>query len=379
MRYTFLIVAAVTVAACTNKATVVERTDIPNINVGLAKKQTRYVPNYSDFMDSVVSFPLETNDSCLIGYILGMKMVRGNLYVQTRDEIFTFTNRGKFESKLKRKGRAASEYLSLRAFDVNRANGDIHIYDDLNRSIKVYSAKGKFLRSVSFENDVIARDFARLSDGSYFFYTPDIHCGARGLWQTDSLGKNFKQLVTIDDDFEFCILRNHFLQHISDDTISLLGHEDKNLGYHITPDTVIEAYKINVDVTISSKVSSEAPKWDVEIPELSIYSKNLHLETHNYLGFDVIDGSNKWQTRVIYNKFTGETYQRRLTEDNDPLVCGEKINILVMPQWADNGVLFSCLEAPLVCDNKQVFGEKFAGVTPESNPCVWLYYTKSGK
>ena len=74
MRYVLLIAVAVTVAACTNKSTMVERTDIPNINVGLAKKQTRYVPNYSDFMDSVVSFPLETNDSCLVGNILDMKM-----------------------------------------------------------------------------------------------------------------------------------------------------------------------------------------------------------------------------------------------------------------------------------------------------------------
>lgn len=121
--------------------------------------------------------PLETSENCLIGNADKVLIRNGKIYVADFSQamaLFVFDLKGKFLSKIARRGQGPGEYISFKDFDIN-SNGDIYIFDQYGRKLLVLDSEGKYLRMIKsnyyFENFCVIGNrmyWAKFLDGKRF-------------------------------------------------------------------------------------------------------------------------------------------------------------------------------------------------------------------
>lgn len=110
-----------------------------------------------DYIDSVDYVLLETNDSCWIGDVYKIIPYRNFYYIRDLHEnLFLFTDRGKFLRKIGKKEKGPGEYVTFTDFAVDPANGDVYLA--ALGKLMVYSMEGKLLRAeeIPFDWQVFA-------------------------------------------------------------------------------------------------------------------------------------------------------------------------------------------------------------------------------
>jgi hypothetical protein len=111
---------------------------------------------------------LETTDDCLIGKIDKVIYKNGVYYILDKktSSVFLFDSRGKYISKLSKKGEGADEYTSLDAFVVSD-NGDVWISDTNVRSLIGYDKNFKLVKKIKLWDYIAANDLAFMGNKIY--------------------------------------------------------------------------------------------------------------------------------------------------------------------------------------------------------------------
>ena len=286
--------------------------DVPNLSVSLKGAQEGMPFDLSEMVGRPRKIALQIDEALAPAAVL--KYVRGRYYLTDtrRKTIYAFNEQGEAVLALNRSGRAGYEYVKMLGFDVNPANGEIHVYDSGTRRFLVYSETGDFLRAVKPEDKYAwFRDFAVLEDGSYLVYIPDYLAQGypSGLFALDQEGTFVRSWSTLDPDIRHKVLSEPYVnfRRLSDGTLSLRSEQDKNDVYHIDAGGgFTTAYHLDFDVTMSSEVrKSEFPSTE----DASYYYIMNWFETDHWLGLVVVYLNE--QVLVYYNKETSECHYGR--------------------------------------------------------------------
>ena len=255
------------------------------------------------------------------------------------------------------------------AFDVRLGSNEVSIYDEYSKKVNVYSSTGEFQRS--FMTHDFARDMAVNSNGEYYFYDPlyEFSQYKRGLWKTDSLGNYLETLVAIDSKFKWSSgIQPKFFRHV-EDTICIMGAEDKDLLFHIVDGKVEAPYHVKVDIEMSKRMKKKTKSE--EIKPFDAYVKLGHQETSRFLFFSVCDYTLAARADIIHDKKIDKTYYmgERTIFDADnclffvPFMYSEKdrfMSVADITAFADYN------------DLKKIFPT----ISEQSNPIIIVYHTK---
>jgi hypothetical protein len=121
----------------------------------------------STIVSNITIVPLETNDSCLIISINKVVNYKNTYYVfdKSAQNIFKFSQSGKFLSKIGRRGDGPGEFLEIHDFLINEESNSILISDYFK--VHEYSLDGKFIGD--FKTDILFSKFIK-SPGENKYY-----------------------------------------------------------------------------------------------------------------------------------------------------------------------------------------------------------------
>ena len=104
---------------------------------------------------SVKIIPLETNESCLIGYINKVQVIDNYVLIMDASiakSLYVFDREGRFIRKIGSVGQGPGEYVSISDFTVDRDNKTVYIEDGrLPRIHKYDIATGKLIQTIGLE------------------------------------------------------------------------------------------------------------------------------------------------------------------------------------------------------------------------------------
>ncbi|MDR0683343.1 MAG: 6-bladed beta-propeller [Dysgonamonadaceae bacterium] len=111
----------------------------------------------SDIFEDLTLIPLETHDSCLIGYISKTEITDDAIYTMDVKSklIFAFNREGKFRFQISNRGQGPNEYIRLADFTVMK-NGDVLILDEYRKLIR-FRSDGTHVKSyrLPFGSDAV--------------------------------------------------------------------------------------------------------------------------------------------------------------------------------------------------------------------------------
>lgn len=358
-----LLVSLLFIVSCKNKSSIIAD---KLIDIDFNKEYHDLQLRSSDFFSEVKYVNLD--NMIQIGRVSDIRITRNGIYIldKANHQILVYDYSGTIVNYLNHRGRGPGEYLSLDQFDVDEDSGNISILDISSRKVLIYSPEGEYI--YSFTIDSIARDFARLNNGSYVFYTPDYMEGMRyGIWQTDSLGVFNKEIMNINDHFKFSSgIYPKYFHHLGD-IVYVKGREDNNALYHIETDSIRIPYQLRTDIKIPYTARiSDKPVLDQYIGEVCLIHE--YLET-NKLCLIKMTNLEKSIT-ILYDK----------AHDKEYILTNQDTIIDDMP-WA--GVYMTTTEdcfigiiLPEWIDANPALSEQFANANMNSSPIITFSYVK---
>jgi hypothetical protein len=143
-------------------------TPIPIIKVDLGNKQAEN----SITIKSVI--PLQTSDSCLIGYTT--KVIVWNNRIIVLDDyrskaMFIFNEKGKLVLKTAI-GKGPGEISTANAININKKDSTILLYDQTQKVFHQFDFNGHYIARKSLPSDIFLYDFFQLSNDSFLVYYP---------------------------------------------------------------------------------------------------------------------------------------------------------------------------------------------------------------
>lgn len=153
-------------ASCTGNSTKKQS----NAGVKLLKIDWKHVSDAMDYSlmveDSVIIFPLETTNECLIGEITKLIYQNNLIYIADNisKSIFVFDMSGKLQTRIHSVGNGPGEYTNISYFTVHGT--DIVMFDHFMGRFLFYNASGEFIRDKN-SDDVWAEDLFCIGDKLY--------------------------------------------------------------------------------------------------------------------------------------------------------------------------------------------------------------------
>lgn len=129
----------------------------------------------STFVEDVEYVNLEFTNESMIANIDCVYSIDNKYIIADKrgGVVFIFDNKGKFISKINRKGRARNEYLSLDEVRFDEKSGQIIIYDASLEKILYYNLDGNCTKicEIADKNDRFFTDIINLSNGNFLCYS----------------------------------------------------------------------------------------------------------------------------------------------------------------------------------------------------------------
>lgn len=158
-------------------------------HIRLVEKKTDL--KQSDLMEIVDLTPLETKDSCLVGYIPQLIKRPSGFYLVSMGRILKFDLEGHF-LYCHEKGRGPKEFLDIGAISVDEKDKYLYLHDDLSKKVICYDAQtGKYVRHVAL--DYRAFTFMVMPDSQHFIF----YCGFSPSDKLDK-GRCFPRFIVAD-------------------------------------------------------------------------------------------------------------------------------------------------------------------------------------
>lgn len=138
-----------------------------------------------DFIINVDTIRLETTDESILDGILKMHLMDGRIYIlnDKYEEVYLFSNEGKFIKKIQNKGDGPQEYIKINSFEVDKKNKKIILADSFSRRIFIYDELGELedVIQLDFQPSIVSSDG---KDGFISFYS-----GRKGMYSSPEMEK----------------------------------------------------------------------------------------------------------------------------------------------------------------------------------------------
>jgi len=102
--------------------------------------------NVSEFADTVMYIPLETNSKLFLKRIKQIQITDKYIFINDRDQLLIFSKEGKFIRQIGKKGKGPGEHLLIFGFVV--VQDTVYISSSGNRSLLKYNVNGNFLEGL---------------------------------------------------------------------------------------------------------------------------------------------------------------------------------------------------------------------------------------
>lgn len=312
----YVLFALIPVSLCAQRETV---------DITVLMKSDRLDTRSFDLSEMVESIDyIRIEDSILLGSISDIKCWRDcfYLYDKSHQSIVVVNREGKILTNIAHRGRASNEYISLQAFAIEKTDGSIFIFDNAGRKVVVYSKDGRFIQTIPLSGDLAAfRDIEVTTQGTILLYNPLwIEKKYDALVELDLSGRKLRTLFTNDKKHRLAIahIPPDYFSVLSDGSITLMGREDRDLFYRLSPEGKLFApYHMVTDVSIPTELKRKVNLTREELSAGSYYEKVFYQETDNWLFFGL-----RYQRKTkycIYNKLAGKQYVLKSIKDiQDP-------------------------------------------------------------
>ena len=325
----------------------------------------------SEMVESVEYIRID--DSILLGNIIDIKFWNNcfYLYDSSHQSVVVIDRDGRIISNISHHGRASNEYISLHAYAIGKIDGSVYIFDNSGRKIVVYSKEGAYLQSNPLSDDLAYfRDIEVTPKETILLYNP--------LWmknkydalvELDKSGRKLRTLFENDKKHQLTVahIPSDYFSVLSDGSITLIGREDRDLFYRLSPDGQLSfPYHLVTDATIPPELKKKVNLTPEEMAEDNYYQKLAYQETDNWLCFAV-----KYQKRTkycFYNKQKRIQYVINNVKDiRDPFETQ-----LTRYKRGCGPYLFTVLSNPESAAYKRAVSE----VPPGDNPIIVLAKTR---
>lgn len=158
----------------------------------------------SDFLEIVDIIHLETQDSCLLGYIPQFIKRSTGFYIWSMGQILKFDLDGRYLYRIYQKGRGPKEYVNIDAIGVDGLDRYLYLHDDQLQKVICYDAlTGEHVRDVKL--DFRAFTFMVMPDSRHFVF----YCGFSPAEEMEKGGKFPRFIVTdslgkVEKTFVYC-------------------------------------------------------------------------------------------------------------------------------------------------------------------------------
>lgn len=278
----------------------------------------------SKVIDSCWYVPLETKEECLIGNIDKIVIEDDKIFILDKSnskDLFIFSLKGTFITRLSKKGRGPGEYNFIRDFTIDSENKHLIIHDDSMAKLFYYDFQGNHIKtkktSFRFFN------FHHFNNSIYYFlgasdnkHSIELERYQIALEKNNELQSLYIPRLKNDLSFGLGDQFHYSGKHLSF-TIPVI---DTNI-YSVIDDKISIAYKINFgDKAINAFIIKKLPEFQDPIKASKdlnfIYFIGVHFETKTKLYFNYFEGGTFKD--VIYNKTTDNFMVSKKFNSDDP-------------------------------------------------------------
>ncbi len=161
----------------------------------------------SSIADSIRYIPLETCEKSLLPDIVDVCIKNGYIFVRTKEQqLFVFSDTGKFLNKIGSKGNGPKEYRRIIDFDVD----DKYVYILDYGQIRQYNISGEYINSIRLPK--LASQILKLNNGNFLCYIPDS--------QFKKTEQNYSFLIITDKGDSLNVINTSKLRDYSKEKIS---------------------------------------------------------------------------------------------------------------------------------------------------------------
>jgi hypothetical protein len=160
----------------------------PIINVDIVSKKEKST-DYFEYDSYII---LETLNTSLIHQINKIEFCKDSIFIMDSKQacVFIFDKKGKFLSKIDKRGPSPEEYVSLTDFYIDKFD-NIYVYDGTQGIVVLFDFNGSFIKRVKVEKGY---SFTKTGDGNWLFYLGN---------GSASKGNNiFKNILVYDENFK---------------------------------------------------------------------------------------------------------------------------------------------------------------------------------
>lgn len=194
--------------------------------------------NVSEFADTVIYVPLETNSQSFLRRIVQLQLTDKYIFINGFDRLLLFSKEGKFIRQIGRKGKGPGEYTFIFNFIV--IQDTVFISSSYKRSLIKYTVNGDFLEEQPTSSQ-LAR-FNTTPDNRIVWYNQDkgnLVFFDRKLTQVDTISVDYnvspeRSTYSWWDDFDTYFQKSEhrllFANYMSD-TIWDISNGQKEIGY----------------------------------------------------------------------------------------------------------------------------------------------------
>lgn len=366
LSFSVALLSALLVCSCKSQSTPSLEFDGKVLEAPLLSDELTDKPVYSDYVASIDTIRLESD--VLESYVYWVEDLRCTddyIFIKSRDGIYAFDYQGKFVRTIRKIGRGRGEYLEIKKFDIQERLRQISIYDLQTASIYVYSFDGVFIKKIPVSQYIC--EFAALSNGHYLLYNYEDGPQIKGLFEIDGDGKYVKTLFEIPEYYKHIYPNQNFFNHISDDVVSFMSLEDKDIIYHYTNDSLYSAYKINTGVELPLDILQTPKTW--EFPDEG-YIKQLYYETDRLLSLCIWSKQNYVQ--LFYDKQKDHLFRMYRAE---AISDGSLSDRYPYFRFVYNGRCADFISRDEIMEDPALI-KRFPDYDEECNPMIILYVQK---
>ncbi len=266
--------------------------------------------NISEIADDIEYIPL-ANDS-ILAYIMKVEYINNNYFVKdNKSKFLRFNEKGELINKIGNRGRGPGEYNHASDFVIDPKTGNIFIIGGKPDQIMVFSAEGKFLKSLNISKKY-ATSIGIIDDNLFLFYLDGAQHNEENMELLDMEGNIIK---SYSNQYKFergkavigfngeCLMYSldgklHFKEIFSDTIFFLDG---KNRIPKLILNTGDRRFTPEVRTKIIEEISLD-PRSTSERWIKSLIQNNL-FETSNFLFYSY--AYDKKGRFMIYDKSTG--------------------------------------------------------------------------